>query len=118
MRTWTWRLRLLRLSLLLIPWTLTKTKAGAVLDHRLIRVLSVLPELYGTPTAVEQAHANGNAANGVAATTKKRTVVHLSLCDAIPGYGPIADMTFALAKNGVRRSFSVLYPLHSTTLNG
>ena len=66
---------------------------------------SVLPaELYGTSTTVEQPHANGAAANGVVAATKKRTVVHLSLCDAIPAYGPIADMTFALAKNGVRRS--------------
>ncbi|KAH9830080.1 CPSF A subunit region-domain-containing protein [Rhodofomes roseus] len=59
-------------------------------------------ELYGTSTAVEHPHVNGNAVNGVAAATKKRTVVHLSLCDAIPAYGPIADMTFALAKNGDR----------------
>ncbi|KAI0731786.1 CPSF A subunit region-domain-containing protein [Fomitopsis betulina] len=59
-------------------------------------------ELYGTSTTVEQPRGNGTAANGVVATTKTRMVMHLSLCDAIPAYGPIADMTFALAKNGDR----------------
>jgi hypothetical protein len=28
-------------------------------------------------------------------------VIHLSLCDSLPAYGPITDLTFALAKNGV-----------------
>ncbi|PCH44667.1 hypothetical protein WOLCODRAFT_77692 [Wolfiporia cocos MD-104 SS10] len=31
-----------------------------------------------------------------------RTVVHLSLCDSLPAYGPISDMAFTLAKNGER----------------
>lgn len=41
------------------------------------------------------------ATNGVSVPYRKRTVVHLSLCDSIPGYGPISDMTFSLTKNGV-----------------
>lgn len=44
---------------------------------------------------------NGHT-NGAVAISKKRTVVHLSYCDSIPAHGPISDMTFALAKNGVR----------------
>ncbi|KZT66632.1 hypothetical protein DAEQUDRAFT_714689 [Daedalea quercina L-15889] len=59
-------------------------------------------ELYGTSTAVEQPHVSGATVNGMAAASKKRTVVHLSLCDSIPAYGPIADITFALTKNGDR----------------
>ncbi|KAF8886814.1 CPSF A subunit region-domain-containing protein [Infundibulicybe gibba] len=31
-----------------------------------------------------------------------RTVIHLSLCDSLPAYGPIADMAFSLARNGDR----------------
>ncbi|KAH7925063.1 hypothetical protein BV22DRAFT_1119797 [Leucogyrophana mollusca] len=33
--------------------------------------------------------------------TRTRSVLHLSLCDALPAYGPIADMTFSIAKNGL-----------------
>lgn len=32
---------------------------------------------------------------------KTRNVLQLSLCDAIPAHGPIADMAFSLAYNGV-----------------
>jgi len=35
--------------------------------------------------------------------TRTKTIIHLSLRDSIPAYGPIASMTFSLAKNGVRR---------------
>jgi cleavage and polyadenylation specificity factor subunit 1 len=49
----------------------------------------------------EPSHINGSA-NGAGPAKNKRTVVHLSLCDSLPGYGPIADMTFSLAKNGDR----------------
>jgi cleavage and polyadenylation specificity factor subunit 1 len=35
----------------------------------------------------------------------KRKVIHLSLCDSIPAYGPIADMAFSLARNGVSCAF-------------
>lgn len=44
--------------------------------------------------------------NGSRAPKKMRTVVHLSLCDALPAYGPIVDMTFSLARNGVRTTCS------------
>ncbi|KAF8500474.1 CPSF A subunit region-domain-containing protein [Russula emetica] len=37
-----------------------------------------------------------------APSAKTRTVIHLSLCDSLPAYGPITDLTFALAKNGDR----------------
>lgn len=33
---------------------------------------------------------------------RTRSVIHLSLCDSIPAYGPVADMTFSLSKVGVR----------------
>ncbi|KAI0027906.1 CPSF A subunit region-domain-containing protein [Vararia minispora EC-137] len=52
-------------------------------------------DIYGTsaPAAPETAPA---------AAKKTRTVIHAAFCDAIPAYGPIADLTFALAKNGER----------------
>ncbi|KAI0302807.1 CPSF A subunit region-domain-containing protein [Multifurca ochricompacta] len=37
-----------------------------------------------------------------APSAKTRTVIHLSICDSLPAYGPISDLTFALAKNGDR----------------
>lgn len=40
---------------------------------------------------------------------RTRTVIHLSLKDSIPGHGPITDMTFSLAKNGVRSTFYQYY---------
>jgi len=33
--------------------------------------------------------------------TKTKSVIHLSLRDSLPTYGPIASMTFSLANNGV-----------------
>jgi len=39
----------------------------------------------------------------MAKKTKTKTIIHLSLRDSIPAHGPIASMTFSLAKNGVRR---------------
>ena len=62
--------------------------------------LTYFTDLYGTSNAKEEAVTNGHA-NGAVAISKKRTVVHLSYCDSIPAHGPISDMTFALAKNGV-----------------
>ncbi|KAG6916934.1 hypothetical protein DXG01_004621 [Tephrocybe rancida] len=56
-------------------------------------------DIYGDSKATEpvtNGHANGKAAK------KTRTVIKLSLCDALPSYGPIADMTFSLARNGER----------------
>ncbi|KAL6299343.1 CPSF A subunit region-domain-containing protein [Sparassis latifolia] len=60
-------------------------------------------DLYGSSQVQEVLSINGNGnLNGVAVTSKRRTVVHLSLCDSLPAHGPISDMTFALAKNGDR----------------
>ncbi|CCL98048.1 uncharacterized protein FIBRA_00042 [Fibroporia radiculosa] len=59
-------------------------------------------DLYGGSAVIEQPHMNGITQNGSTAISKKRTVVQLSFCDSLPAYGPIADMTFTLAKNGDR----------------
>lgn len=57
-------------------------------------------DIYG-PSKPEDNLVNGSG-NGAVSSLRKRTVVHLSLSDAIPAYGPINDFTFSLAKNGVR----------------
>jgi len=55
-------------------------------------------DIYG-PSKVVQPSING-LANGKP-SRRTRTVIQLSLCDSLPAYGPIADMTFSLARNGV-----------------
>ena len=57
-------------------------------------------DIYGTSKAADSIVANG-LANGHTASKKMRTVIHLSLRDSLPAYGPIASMTFSLARNGV-----------------
>lgn len=59
-------------------------------------------DLYGT-SKVDDEPAQGST-TGAGTLLKKRTVVHLSLCDSIPAYGPISDITFSLARVGVRPS--------------
>lgn len=61
----------------------------------------VFADLYGPSGNGEQPSANG-ATNGTVDSVKKRTVVRLSLCDALPAHGAISDMAFGLARNGVR----------------
>ncbi|KAF8056614.1 CPSF A subunit region-domain-containing protein [Lyophyllum atratum] len=46
--------------------------------------------------------ANEPVTNGHTNVKKTRTVIRLSLCDSLPAHGPIADMTFSLARNGER----------------
>ncbi|KAI0777316.1 CPSF A subunit region-domain-containing protein [Trametes elegans] len=58
-------------------------------------------DLYGPSNGAENPDANGMT-NGVSDSVKKRTVVRLSFCDAIPAYGPICDMAFGIARNGDR----------------
>ncbi|KAH9849008.1 CPSF A subunit region-domain-containing protein [Lenzites betulinus] len=58
-------------------------------------------DLYGPSTKAEQPDANG-VTNGAVDSVKTRTVVRLSMCDAIPAHGPISDMAFGLARNGDR----------------
>ncbi|KAI9568018.1 CPSF A subunit region-domain-containing protein [Boletus coccyginus] len=57
-------------------------------------------DLYGESKHVTKATANGTVA-GVH-PSRTRSVIHLSLCDSLPAYGPIADMTFSLSKLGER----------------
>ena len=57
-------------------------------------------DLYG-PSHKQIVEPSASGANGAAALLRKRTVVHLSLCDSIPAYGPISDMTFSLTRVGV-----------------
>ncbi|KAG6899927.1 hypothetical protein C0993_005229 [Termitomyces sp. T159_Od127] len=57
-----------------------------------------VPDIYGDSAAKEPI-INGYANGKVAKNT--RTVIKLSECDSLPAYGPIADMTFSLARNGV-----------------
>lgn len=60
-------------------------------------------DLYG-----ESKPATKTAANGIAPGAhplRTRSVIHLSLCDSLPAYGPIADMTFSLSKLGVCHTF-------------
>ena len=65
------------------------------------RGLTHIPiDLYGT-SKTDDHPANGIAI-GAGTSLKTRTVVHLSLCDSIPAYGAISDMTFSLARVGVR----------------
>ncbi|KAH9943547.1 CPSF A subunit region-domain-containing protein [Amylocystis lapponica] len=56
-------------------------------------------DLYGTSAVTEQPSMNGTM-NGIGTVSNKRTVVQLSLCDSIPAYGPIADMTFHWPRMG------------------
>ena len=66
--------------------------------YRNLIVLSL--DIYGTSKGADSTVTNG-LANGHAASKKLRTVIHLSLRDSLPAYGPIASMTFSLARNGV-----------------
>jgi cleavage and polyadenylation specificity factor subunit 1 len=45
---------------------------------------------------------SGNGQTNGKSAKKTRNVIQLSLCDALPAYGPITDMAFSLARNGVR----------------
>jgi cleavage and polyadenylation specificity factor subunit 1 len=62
------------------------------------------PDIYGTSKAANGSVAN-DVTNGHTTSKKMRTVIHLSLRDSLPAYGPIATMTFSLAKNGVGFQF-------------
>lgn len=55
-------------------------------------------DIYGDATRDLKAAPN-LASNGHAIET--RSVLHLSLCDSLPAYGPINDLSFSLTRNGV-----------------
>lgn len=56
-------------------------------------------DIYGPSKVVEPS--NKGLVNGKP-SKQTRTVIQLSLCDSLPAYGPIADVTFSLARNGDR----------------
>lgn len=58
-------------------------------------------DIYG-PSKMVSEPTTSSSTNGKTVTKKTRTVIHLSLRDSLPAYGPISDMTFSLAKNGDR----------------
>ncbi|KAF8156589.1 CPSF A subunit region-domain-containing protein [Crassisporium funariophilum] len=58
-------------------------------------------DIYGGSKVVTNSSTKG-LVNGQNTAIKTRTVIHLSLRDSIPAYGPIASMAFSLAKNGDR----------------
>ena len=60
----------------------------------------LLTDIYGPSQPEDKLAVNGSG-HGATSASKKRTVVHLSLSDSLPAYGPINDFTFSLAKNGV-----------------
>ncbi|KAG9311848.1 CPSF A subunit region-domain-containing protein [Chiua virens] len=73
-------------------------------------------DLYGESKSVTQMAANGVAPG--ARSSRTRSVVHLSLCDSLPAYGPIADMTFSLSKLGERYVPELVVATGSSHLGG
>ncbi|KAI0313592.1 CPSF A subunit region-domain-containing protein [Amylostereum chailletii] len=78
------------------------TSPSAVVDQTVDPMDLDDDDIYGTSLPTPQP----NLVNGIApkakAKTKMRTVIHTSMCDYLPAYGPISDLTFSLAKNGER----------------
>jgi cleavage and polyadenylation specificity factor subunit 1 len=74
-------------------------------------------DIYGISKTTTTPTKDGSTNNGTqpaAKKTKTKSVIHLSLRDSLPAYGPIASMTFSLAKNGVSPfsiSITVVVPL-------
>jgi len=63
--------------------------------HRRSLMSPFFTDIYGTSSPDPLPSAS------TAPSVKTRSVIHLSLCDSLPAYGPISDLAFALAKNGV-----------------
>ncbi|KDR76540.1 hypothetical protein GALMADRAFT_246929 [Galerina marginata CBS 339.88] len=59
-------------------------------------------DIYGTSSKMTTTSTTNGVANGQNVAKKTRTVIHLSLRDSLPAYGPITGMAFSLAKNGDR----------------
>ncbi|KAH9930484.1 CPSF A subunit region-domain-containing protein [Epithele typhae] len=74
-------------------------------------------DLYGPSETKDNTNGAG-ATNGVVDSVRTRTVVHLSLCDAIPGHGSINDMAFGYARNGDRRVPELIAATGSGQLGG
>ena len=63
-------------------------------------LITEIADIYGSSKTTTKSTANGQT-NGQFVVKNMRTVIHLSLRDSLPAYGPIASMTFSLGKNGV-----------------
>ncbi len=84
----------------MIKWiTTTRTKVCSSLADTDVFNLENCRYLRVSKTTTQSA-ANGQT-NGQTVAKNMRTVIHLSLRDSLPAYGPIASMTFSLGKNVV-----------------
>lgn len=63
-------------------------------------------DIYGEKVALPQRAPYG-LTNGHGSSADTRSVLHLSLRDSLREYGPISDMVFTLARNGVSSSLQV-----------
>ena len=57
-----------------------------------------MTDFYGSGEGTS--HSGGLGINGLT-NVETRSVLHLSFSDSLFAYGPIADMTFSLTRNGV-----------------
>ncbi|KAL4078098.1 CPSF A subunit region-domain-containing protein [Scleroderma yunnanense] len=73
---------------------------AAVVDTHIVMDIDDDDDLYGESKTVMQTASNGTVTGG--AVSRTRSVIHISLCDSLPAYGSISDMTFSLAKIGER----------------
>ncbi len=76
-------------------------------DVVLSSALTLVKDLYGPLTDADKPATNG-ATNGVVDFVRRRTVVHLPLCDALPTHGAIADMASGVAWVGSAIQYEIL----------
>jgi hypothetical protein len=73
------------------------------LSYRAVRIKDSdlsLSDIYGEKVTLPQSGVSG-LANGHVPSADTRSVIRLSLRDALREYGPINDMAFTLSRNGV-----------------
>lgn len=73
----------------------------------MLNLTTKFADIYGSSKTTTKSTTHGQT-SGQASIKNMRTVIHLSLRDSLPAHGPIASMTFSLAKNGVRVFFNLL----------
>ncbi|KIY51579.1 hypothetical protein FISHEDRAFT_56503 [Fistulina hepatica ATCC 64428] len=57
-------------------------------------------DIYGV-SGKPDASSVGVAQDADGSDRKKRSVIHLLFCDSLPAHGPVSDMTFSMAMNGI-----------------
>ncbi|KAI6021714.1 CPSF A subunit region-domain-containing protein [Pisolithus microcarpus] len=80
--------------------TVESDSPAAVVDTHTAMDIDDEDDLYGESRAVAQATPNGTVSRGP--TSRTRSVIHVTLCDSLPAYGPISDLAFSLSKVGER----------------